>query len=94
MAEQASLPYELRVEIARARLFRDHPPEIQAALAQQLGKTIEELSTSPYDRWAPKVLVGLLCAWGGAWAIYLAYSFFRFVDREEPGNASTKQFLM
>lgn len=82
VTEQASLPFELRRQIAFAEEFRKLPDWIQRDIARQKGKTIEELSTSPYDRWAPKVVVGLLAAWGGAWGAYMAYVFFRHVDRE------------
>ena len=83
VAEQASLPFELRAEIAGVKAFRRLPPDIQLVISLQRGKTVKELLTMPYSYWSPKVLVGLLSAWGGAWAIHLGYSFFRVVDREE-----------
>lgn len=73
--------------------IREAPYSIQVAIARERGVTVEQLLTSPYDRWAPKVLVGLLSAYGAAWVIYLAYSFFRFVDREEPARTTSRQLL-
>ena len=82
VAEQASLPDELRVEIALVKQLRELPYSIQVDIARQKGVTVEELLTSPYDRWAPKVFVGLLSAYAVAWVIYLAYSRSRSVDRQ------------
>lgn len=90
VVEQASLPFELRVQIATVEEYRKLPPEIQFAIAHQLGVTVEELLISAYDRWAPKVLIGLLSAYGGAWVIYLLYSFFRFVDKGGSSGTPTK----
>jgi hypothetical protein len=94
VAEQASLPEELRVEIERVKWLRELPDSIQLDFARQEGVTVEELLTSPYNRWAPKVFVGLLSAYAFAWVIYLAYSFFRFVDREGPTQTTSKQLLL
>jgi len=94
IAEQASLSDELRAEIARVKLLRELPYSIQVAIARQEGVTVEELLTSPYDRWAPKVFVGLISAYAVAWVIYLAYSFFRFVDREGSNETPTRQLLL
>lgn len=94
VAEQASLPEELRLEIARVEWLRELPYSIQLILANQEGVTVEELLTSPYNRWAPKVFIGLLSAYAFAWVIYLAYSFFRFVDKEEPTQTASKQLLL
>ena len=90
VAEQASLPFELRVEMERVEWYRELSFLVQLILARQQGVTVEELLTSPYDRWAPKVLVGLLSAYGAAWVIYLTYSFFRFVDREGPAQTASR----
>ena len=89
--EYASLPLEVRVEIEAVKIFRAMDRDIQWAIAYSQGKTVDQLSTMPYEYVSSKVLVGLLCAWGGAWAIYLAYSFFRFVDKERPPDPPTKQ---
>lgn len=94
VAEQASLPYELRVELELLEHIREAPYSIQVAIAREKGVTVEELLTSPYDRWAPKVLVGLLCAYGGAGVVYLAYSFFRRVDRDGASETPSKQLLL
>ena len=85
MVEEASMPGELVMQIEAVRFFRRLPTDLQLVMARERGKTVEELLTMPYSYWSPKVLVGLLSAWGGAWAMYLTYSFFRLVDREEPG---------
>ena len=79
--ESASIPYDVQVEMAFVEACRELSPTVQSAIARQQGKTVEELLTSPYDPWAPKVFIGLVSAYCGAWGIYLAYSFFRFVDK-------------
>lgn len=94
VAEQASLPFELRVELALVKHFREAPYSIQVEIARERGVTVEQLLASPYDRWAPKVFVGLLSAYAVAWVIYLAYWFFKFVDREGSNQTPTKQLLL
>jgi len=82
--EDATLPSYLKTQIYLVKEWRKADPDIQRIIAWSQGKTVKELLTMPYTYWSPKVLVGLLSTWGGAWAIYLAWSFFRFVDREGP----------
>jgi DNA-directed RNA polymerase subunit RPC12/RpoP len=73
VAEDASLPLELRTEIALVERMRQLPPEIQWSLARQRGITVEELLTSPYERWAPKAAIGLLSAYAFAGLIYFTF---------------------
>jgi len=80
--EVSSMSSELLMDMEGARFYRRMPPELQRSWARERGVTVEELLRMPYNYWSSKVLVGLLSAWGGAWAIYLGYSFFRFVDKE------------
>jgi len=80
--EYTFLPIDLKAQINAVRHYRRMDTEMVRIWAWLEGKTVKELLTMPYTFWSLKVLVGLLSAWGGAWAIYLAWSFFRFVDRE------------
>jgi hypothetical protein len=49
LAEHASLPEELRVEIAQWRVYRALPYEVQVGIARDQGVTVEKLLASPYD---------------------------------------------
>ena len=90
MVEYVSLPPEMMTKIAFVRALRKMDPLLQRAIASQQGKTVEEALASPYDFRSVKVFIGLLIAYGAAWAIYLATKFFRFVDREEPSQTPTR----
>lgn len=92
--EQLTKPPGVVAAEQYARWFRELPRDVQRGLAILKGKSIDELSKDPYDDWAPKVSIGLLSAYGFAWVIYLAYSFFRFVDREGSNNPPTQQLLL
>ena len=70
--EQATIPFELRVDIAFVKQAREAPYEVQLAVAREMGITVEELLESPYDAWAPKASIGLLSAYAVAGAIYVA----------------------
>jgi hypothetical protein len=89
--EQATIPYDLAVEIAFVKAVREMPYALQLGIAREKGVTVEELLTSPYDAWAPKVAIGLLSAYVVAGGIYFASRSSKPpLDREERSQSTSR----